>query len=279
MGAEGKTREISVDEVRGEASQTVADRLAVEEPMEIRVRSVRPDGSTHEQAISVTMRTPGDDAELAVGFLYTEGLLRSREDVTAVETPAENIVVVALAPGITIAPKTMERNFFMTSACGVCGKTSIDAVRVTPAAPLGKGPVVSVAVIHSLPTVLRGSQPTFEATGGLHAAALFDRLGHMTLLREDIGRHNAVDKVVGALLMTGQLPPSDSILMVSGRAGFELVQKAVVAAIPIFAAVGAPSSLSAALAAEAGMTLLGFVREGRFNVYSGRERLSFGSPS
>ena len=271
-----KSRETSVDEVRGGRSRSYADQLAVEEPMEIRGRTAGPgDPAAREQSVSVTMRTPGDDAELAVGFLFTEGLIRSRKEIASVDTTGDNIVTVNFAPGVTVAPKNVERNFYMTSACGVCGKSSIDAARVPPAAPLTAGPTIGADLVHALPGALREHQATFETTGGLHAAGLFDTAGRMSLLREDVGRHNAVDKLIGALLLADALPAASSILMVSGRAGFELVQKALIAQIPIFAAVGAPSSLSAALAAEAGMTLLGFVRDGRFNVYSGRERLKF----
>ncbi len=270
-----KTQSISVREIRGDIERTSPDHLAVEEPLEIRVRS----DAGGEQTLSVTMRTPGDDAELAAGFLFSEGLLRTHAQVANIDTPSDNTVVVTLAAGATLSARPGVRAFTMTSACGLCGKSSLDELRVAPPGPLPPGqPVVSAAFIHALPGLLRQQQAAFASTGGLHAAGLFDITGRLTLLREDVGRHNAVDKVVGALFIAGALPATTGILMVSGRAGFELVQKAIMAQIPIFAAVGAPSSLSAALAAEAGMTLLGFVRDGRFNVYSDAGRLALPHP-
>jgi FdhD protein len=223
------------------------------------------------------MRTPGEDRELAVGFLFTEGLLRDRAQVAGVTSVGDDQVVVELAPGVPPPEPRASRAFTTTSACGVCGRGSLEGLRATPPGPLVPGaPGLTEALVHALPAALRAAQATFAATGGLHAAGLFDAAGALLLAREDVGRHNAVDKVIGARFLTGALPAATTILAVSGRASFELVQKALMAQIPVLAAVGAPSSLAVSLAAEAGMTLLGFVRDDRFNVYSGPERLHHG---
>jgi FdhD protein len=266
-----RTADAEVTEVRGGRRSAGRDQLAVEAPLEIRVATA--DG---EQNVSITMRTPGEDDELAVGFLFTEGLLRGRSDVAGVGLPSPEVAVVALAPGVTLPETRPTRSFTMTSACGVCGRGSLEGLRATPAGPLGAGPRLTDDMVHALPAALRVAQATFASTGGLHAAGLFDAQGVLQLAREDVGRHNAVDKVVGARLLAGALPARDTILVVSGRASFELVQKALMAQIPVLAAVGAPSSLAVSLAAEAGMTLLGFVRDQRFNVYSGPERFALG---
>jgi FdhD protein len=236
----------------------VADRVAVEEPLEIRVRG---------RALAVTMRTPGHDEELAVGFLHGEGLLAG--PVTAAgPTPdlAANIVEVD-AP---LRPLARERRFYTTSSCGVCGKGALEEVAVH-ADVLPAGPSINRALLASLPDRLR--QPGFEATGGLHATGLFDAAGTLLCVREDVGRHNAMDKVVGRALLDGELPLAEQILCVSGRLSFELVQKAAVAGCPILVGVGAPSSLAVELAADRSMTLAGFARGGRVNVYAGAERV------
>jgi FdhD protein len=236
------------------------DLLAVEEPLQIRVNG---------RDLSITMRTPGHDLELAAGFLFTEGILKARADVLAIEG-RENTVMLTLADGVDAGTA---RNFYTTSSCGVCGKASIESLRASGCSMLPSGRVER-DVIHSLPDKLRAAQSVFDHTGGLHGAALFDAHGVLELVREDVGRHNAVDKLIGASFLEGRVPLSDCILMLSGRASFELVQKAVMAGIPVVAAVGAPSSLAVETARRFGMTLAGFVRNGRFNVYSGVSRLS-----
>lgn len=241
-----------------------ADLLAVEEPLEIRV-----DG----EPLTVTMRTPGDDIDLAAGFLYTEGLLSSLADVREIKMCDENVAAVSVAPGATLAPSS--RTFVTTSACGVCGKDSIEAIRVRSAFDVSADPVqVSPAVLATLPGRLRDAQRVFASTGGLHAAGLFTASGELLVLREDVGRHNAVDKVAGWALRTGRLPLEGCVLMVSGRASFELAQKAVMIGVPVLAAVSAPSSLAASLADETGLTLVGFLRGETMNVYSGVERVA-----
>ena len=254
-----------------------ADRLATEEPMEIRVA-----GPGQEAApIAVTMRTPGGDFELAVGFLFTEGLIAGRTDVRKVsycedlspEGQQYNVVTVNLTHPIDA--ERLSRNFYATSSCGICGKATLEDVEVH-CEPIGPGPVVDGGVVGSLPNGLRTAQKVFEETGGLHAAGLFAPTGKLLALREDVGRHNAVDKIVGEALLAGDLPLSERILMVSGRISFEIVQKAARAGIPIVAAVSAPSSLAVDAAERFGMTLVGFVRDSRFNVYAHQERIDGG---
>jgi len=259
--------------VNGEVTLDRPDRLATEEPMEIRAG-----GPGQEPGpVAVTMRTPGGDFELAVGFLFTEGLIRGRDDIAKVsycELPPDeqhyNVVTVRLT--VPFDHGNLKRHFYSNSSCGICGKASLEDVEVR-CAPLSPGPVVGRSVISALPDALRRAQPVFEQTGGLHAAALFDVGGTLLDLREDVGRHNAVDKLIGGVLLSGDGPLSERILLVSGRAGFEIAQKAAVAGIPIVAAVGAPSSLAVDAANHFGMTVVGFVREGRFNVYSRPERV------
>ena len=250
------------------------DRLAVEAPLEIRVVDQdQPGPEIVDRPLAVTMRTPGDDLELVAGFLFAEGIIQAREDVRALVTAGPDTVRVTLAPGL--APAAADRRFAVTSACGVCGKSSRDALEVFPALapPPAGAPLVDPATVLALPGRLRQAQPCFDSTGGLHAAGLFDPDGQLLTAREDVGRHNAVDKIVGGLLLANQLPAHDRLLVVSGRASFELVQKCVLAGVPLLAAVGAPSTAAVDLATAHGLTLLGFVRDGRFNVYSGRERL------
>jgi FdhD protein len=266
--------------MEGSLASSRSDTLAVEEPLEIRVA-----WHDREQTLAITMRTPGHDLELAVGFLWSEGVIRQRSDLVSQRHcgPAvrrdgtSNIVRISLSPSAPLDRTRLERHFYTSSSCGVCGKTSLEAVRTAPHEPLAPGePIVAAGVIHALPDALRRGQEVFDRTGGLHAAGLFDLTGSLLVAREDVGRHNAVDKVVGARLLataTDDAYVSASLLMVSGRASFELVQKAVMAQIPILAAVGAPSSLAIELALAEGLTVLGFVRDGRFNIYSGAVRI------
>jgi len=271
--------------VEASVAEGVDDLLAVEEPLEIRVGySVR--GRRVHNPISITMRTPGDDAELAVGFLFTEGIIHRPDQIREVrhcgpgvnengrqESTKRNTIRVDLEDGVNLDLKRLERHFYTTSSCGVCGKSSIDALR-TGAPPLPADSItISRDTLNGLSETLRSAQSVFEQTGGLHASALFDAEGSLDVLREDVGRHNALDKVIGRKFLDGRTPLSDRILLVSGRASFELVQKALMAGIPLMAAVGAPSSLAVDLAREFGMTLIGFLRDGRFNIYSGHERV------
>lgn len=269
--------ETMINRISAAGSRPEIDSLAVEEPLEIRIQLP---GSPKHKAISITMRTPGDDFDLAAGFLFTEGILQNAEHVKNIRfcgLPAKdknikNTLVVELADGVRIDLKRLERHFYTTSSCGVCGKSSIEALH-TGVKKLNDAFRVNSEIIHQLPDTLRAAQAVFERTGGLHASALFEADGKLDILREDVGRHNALDKVIGAKFMAGQMPLSDRILLVSGRASFELVQKGLMAAIPVLAAVGAPSSLAVELAREFGMTLIGFVRDGRFNIYTGEERV------
>ena len=261
------------------------DTLAVEEPLEIRLGFDENGRSTH-RAVSITMRTPGNDFELAAGFLFTEGILFSKHQITGIKHcgkfPArENTVRIDLRAGENVDLARLERNFYTTSSCGVCGKSSLEALVVTGARRISEKnfPRITAETIHDLPLKLRSAQNIFDETGGLHAAALFEADGSLIALREDVGRHNAVDKLIGAGFLAGKLPLADKILFLSGRASFELVQKAVMAQIPIIAAVGAPSSLAVAAAREFGVTLLGFVRDRRFNVYTKTERIIYETAS
>lgn len=243
------------------------DQVAAEEPLEIRLNG---------EQVAVTMRTPGHDSELAVGFLHGEGIVDPREVASVFECRSDEgdggVADVRLRPGA--APSAgWQRNFYATSSCGVCGKASIDAVRLA-APPVGTGPVVGTETILGLPGTLRVAQRIFDRTGGLHAAGLFSTEGTLVTLREDVGRHNAVDKVIGRAALDGRLPLAASILLVSGRSSFEILQKALLAGIPFVAAVSAPSSLAVRLAMESNMTLVGFLRPGGFNVYAGRERVA-----
>jgi FdhD protein len=266
---------------QGQAAEQ-QDVLAVEEPLEIQLVH-GPAGQRRRQSIAVTMRTPGHDFDLALGFLFTEGIISSAEDVTLMRYAAEqlnpesqtNIVAVELRPGVVVDTAQLSRHFYTASSCGMCGKASIDMVQTDICYQLlPQTPILDSGVLHRLPAALTQGQDVFSCTGGLHAAGLFDADGNLSLLREDVGRHNAVDKLVGAAMQQNGLPMSRHILLVSGRAGFELVQKALMAGIPVLAAVGAPSSLAVELAEAYGMTLIGFLRDHRFNVYSGKQRIN-----
>ena len=266
----------TIQKVNGNGPPVPAsDQLAAEEPLEIRV-GFEVDGQRQHRTLSVTMRTPGHDEELAAGFLLTEGIIHDKADLLGIipcpdvqkAEEAGNVVRAELAAHVKVDFKAMERHFYTSSSCGVCGKTSIDAVRTTscPVLPTA-GPHLRPEVVHQLPERLRAAQAGFEQTGGQHAAALFTPAGELLLLREDVGRHNALDKVIGAALLAGWLPLHEHVLLVSGRVSFELVQKAAAAGIGVLAAVGAPSSLAIQAAESFGMTVLGFVRNERFNIY------------
>lgn len=239
------------------------DYLAVEEPLEIRVG---------ETSLSVTMRTPGSDLELAAGFLFTEGIIRGPSDLRKLESGGSNTVEAELGSEVT-PPERLQRNFFAASSCGICGKATIDSVRVRGIKAPNRDFRIAADVLCALPDKLREAQAVFGRTGGLHAGAAFTASGELIVLREDIGRHNAVDKVVGWALLEDRVPISECVLMVSGRGGFEIVQKALVAGIPVLASVSAPSSLAVQMAREMGMTLIGFLRGRRFVIYSGAERI------
>jgi FdhD protein len=258
------TARVPVGKVVGYASQYEEDFLAVEEPLEIRLGS---------RSVSVTMRTPGHDSELAAGFLFAEGIISSPHQIRRIAHASDgnpNIVVVELSPDAVVKPKALQRGFVMTSACGLCGKVSLKALEANRCPVLPQSSLrIDPAVLHDLPDRLRREQAVFESTGGLHAAALFTADGELDSLREDVGRHNAVDKLIGHALLSSRIPLRDSVMLVSGRASFELVQKALMASVPMLAAVGAPSSLAVSTAKRCGMTLVGFLRNGRFNVYSG----------
>lgn len=273
-GAQSWPTTLFVDGIRGE----LADPVAIEDPLEIRVAVA--DGP--DAPLAVTLRTPGNDRELAAGLLYAEGIVEWRADLlnleesAAGEAPGSRVIarIVARdgdAPAGSAIPSA--RPFLSTAACGLCGKASVDAVFASGFPPLPDGPLVPLSLLLDLPRRMAPAQELFAATGGIHAAALFDSRGELRLSREDVGRHNAVDKVVGALYLAERLPASESVLAVSGRIGFEIVQKALRAGIPILVAVGAPSTLALRLAARAGMTVVGFVREGRCNVYCGDQRI------
>lgn len=273
-GSKTKTRMRTVEDGK---ARPKSDVLATEEPMEIRLVV----GDT-TQTVAVTMRTPGADFELAAGFLYGEGIVGSDDDVLKIsycvdpEVDAEqqyNIVNVELRAGREYDLRSLERHFYTTSACGVCGKASLEQLELRGCPVIPPGPEVSAETIYSLPDKLRETQRLFDSTGGLHAAALFDAEGNLVALREDVGRHNATDKLVGWALLEGKLPLSDHIVMVSGRSSFEILQKSLTAGAPIVCAISAPSSLAVDVAREFNMTLIGFLRDNRFNVYSGNERI------
>jgi FdhD protein len=273
-GSKTKTRVRVVEDGR---VRVRPDTLATEEPMEIRLLA----GQT-TQTVAVTMRTPGADFELAAGFLYGEGIIDSPDDVQKIsycidsDLDAEqryNIVNVELRGGHEFDLRPLERHFYTTSACGVCGKASLEQLELRGCPVMTAGPEVSAEVINTLPEKLREAQGLFDATGGLHAAALFDDKGELIALREDVGRHNATDKLVGWALLEGRLPLSEHVVLVSGRSSFEILQKSLAAGAPVVCAISAPSSLAVDVAKQFGMTLVGFLRGGRFNVYAGSERI------
>jgi len=269
----GSTTRVNVVTVEAGARRHRPDDLATEEPMEIRV----DEPGAEQRNVAVTMRTPGNDFELAAGFLFTEGLITSQADIKNIRycsVPREeqhyNVVSVAVTRRLEFEA---QRNFYATSSCGICGKASLDLIDVQ-CASIPDGPVVPAATITGLPEELRQAQSLFDRTGGLHAAALFDPAGQLVGVREDVGRHNALDKLVGSELLAGHLPLSESILLVSGRTSFEIIQKAATAGIPIVCAVSAPSSLAVDAARRFGLTLVGFLRGERFNTYTRADRLN-----
>jgi FdhD protein len=261
----GATIRLPIGKIEGRITRRQEDSLAVEAPLEIRVGS---------RSLSVTMRTPGHDFDLAAGFLLAEDIISGATQIRGMTTPRPNVVAVELSPDVVAGRPKSQRGFVMTSACGLCGKRSLESLATNrcPVLP-PSGLKIDAGVIHRLPDRLRQRQDVFESTGGLHAAALFTPQGELDSLREDVGRHNAVDKLVGHALLRFRTPLHDSVMLVSGRASFELVQKASMAGVPLLAAVGAPSSLAVATAESCGMTLIGFLRNGGFNVYSGGRRI------
>lgn len=254
---------------------THLDQLATEEPLEIRL-------TLPQQTIAVTMRTPGEDFDLAAGFLYSEGVIKNREDIAKISycidreidgKQQQNIVNVTLNSELNPNLKTLERHFFTTSACGVCGKVSIESLQIKGFSAIPLGLEVSTEIIYSLPDKLNTAQRVFKSTGGLHAVGLFDTQGKLLKLREDVGRHNALDKLIGSEFLAGQLPLNNFIVMVSGRSSFEILQKCITVGVPIVCAVSAPSSLAVEIAKEFNITLVGFLRGRKFNIYSGMERI------
>ena len=278
----GSSLAVDISRVDGDQDQNVGDVVAIEEPLEIQLSSSTAAGSA-AKSISITMRTPGDDANLALGFLLTEGIIESADQIMSVghrgeptpDSGLQNIIRVELRPDVDVDLDRLERHFYTTSSCGVCGKTSLEALRVTGQVSLARHSVkIAREVIVSMPDRVMDQQHVFATTGGLHAAAVFDPHGEIIVVKEDVGRHNATDKAIGALLQAGRLPGNTYGLLVSGRASFELMQKALVAGIPLLAAVGAPSSLAVQTAKEFDMTLVGFLRGAKFNIYAGADRIS-----
>jgi FdhD protein len=282
--------EVMIENVRGQDSASARDRLAVEEPLEIQL-CYGPAESRATKSISVTMRTPGNDLELAVGFLFTEGVIKDPADIQSLKCasaddrwssalsegrekaqpylPHRNRGVVELSPEVKVNLTTLERNFYTTSSCGVCGKASLLALQAVCPPRLPNRFSIQANVLYQLPARLREAQTVFDQTGGLHAAALFDDEGSLAGVREDVGRHNAVDKLIGAEFLADRTPLRNHLLLLSGRASFELLQKAVMAGVPMVASVGAPSSLAVEVARHFDVALVGFLRQDHFNIYHG----------
>ena len=287
------TRQVAVEKVTGRTSQPLLDNLAMEEPLEIQL-TYGPSNSRVTRSISVTMRTPGDDFELAAGFLMTEGVIQDANDIEQIayaghpfsieeSSPQtmdalklgarKNIVRVDLATDVAVSLANLQRNFYTTSSCGICGKASLLALRTVCPPRSANNFRVDAHTLYSLPGRLRASQGVFDRTGGLHGAGLFDSSGNLLSLREDVGRHNAVDKLIGSEFLADRTPLRDCLLLLSGRASFELLQKALMGGVPMVAAVGAPSSLAVQVAKEFDITLVGFLRDDHFNIYHGRDRI------
>jgi FdhD protein len=285
--------QIPVERVTGKTSQQMMDILAIEEPLEIQL-TYGPAGSRQLRSISVTMRTPGNDFDLVAGFLMTEGVIRDANDIEQITYAGEsfnegklppqgmdvlklgskpNIVRVDLAPDVVVNLGSLQRNFYTTSSCGICGKVSLLALRTVCPPRTPNRFRIDAQILYRLPERLRAYQGVFDRTGGLHGAGLFDSAGNLLALREDVGRHNAVDKLIGSEFLADRIPLRDRLLMLSGRASFELLQKALMGGFPMVAAVGAPSSLAVQVAKEFDITLVGFLREGHFNIYHGSENI------
>lgn len=271
---------VSIQKCQQGERQSLADFVAIEEPLEIRLGFSTPVGR-ETRSISITMRTPGNDEDLAIGFLYTESIIGSLDDIAAIkpcgipapDTGFRNVIRVELAADVVVDLGRLQRHFYTSSSCGVCGKASLEALHAVDLKAIGESARFPPSVLHGMLRRLRATQTTFEATGGLHAAGAFCSDGKLIASMEDIGRHNAVDKLIGRLLIEKRLPATDLGIIVSGRASFELMQKALVAGMPLLAAVGAPSSLAVQLAREFNMALVGFLRDDSFNIYAGEHRL------
>lgn len=267
------TKGIHITKYTTEGYKTETDVLAVEEPLEIRL-AFKSGLHFVEKSISITMRTPGNDEELAMGFLFTEGIIENYDQIENVQSLEENIIILKLADHVKPDIDKLQRNFYTSSSCGVCGKSSIDAIHTLTKNSSDLGTVeVHSSLLYKLPSLLRYNQDVFDQTGGLHASALFNPEGELLMVREDVGRHNALDKIIGASLKNRTLPLNNHLLLLSGRASFELVQKSAMAGMVFMVAIGAPSSLAVSLAKERGMTLVGFLKSDRFNIYCGSERI------
>ena len=273
---DNRVAHISIYKIGPDEISETEDKVAVEEPMQIQLEYSTASGRMQKN-IAVTMRTPGNDAELAAGFLFTEGIIKDKDAISEIKRSDadENRVQVILKENTVPVLGNVARNFYTTSSCGVCGKASIDAINTVSQFTATKDNIcIDVALLYQLQDSIKKQQKVFEDTGGIHASALFDVTGKFIMLREDVGRHNALDKIIGAALLNGELPLNNHLLFLSGRASFELAQKAVMAGIKVIAAVGAPSSLAVEMAKENDVTLIGFLRNNRFNIYNGKERIA-----
>ena len=273
---DNRVENIQIHKVSSGAINETADKVAVEEPLQIQLVYSTATGQMLKN-IAVTMRTPGNDEELAAGFLFTEGIIKSASDISGIKHAHanENLVQVILKENVIPHIGNAARNFYTTSSCGICGKASIDTINtISQYGEVKNKSVINASVFYGLQNELKKQQKVFEDTGGIHASAFFDVKEKFIMLREDVGRHNALDKIIGASLLNNQLPLNNCILLLSGRASFELLQKAVMAGIKIIASVGAPSSLAVEMARENDVTLTGFLKEDRFNIYSGKKRIS-----
>ena len=272
---ERRIEHISIHKINAGQINETDDKVAVEEPLQIELEYSTASGRMQKN-IAVTMRTPGNDEELAAGFLFTEGIIKNATAISEIKRSHAdgNIVQVILKENIIPVLGNAARNFYTTSSCGICGKASIDAINSVSVFTAAKDSInINATILYNLQDKIKEQQHVFEDTGGIHASALFDCTGNFILLREDVGRHNALDKIIGAALMKNELPLNNCMLFLSGRASFELVQKAVMAGIKVIAAVGAPSSLAVEMAEENGITLIGFLKSNRFNIYSGKDRI------